>query len=107
MKKLTVMLCCGAGISSGLLAQQTRKASKKRKIDAQIEARSESEVYEYYPYLSILLLGPHYASQLEEFRSQTEEYDFPVEVIPQKIYGSMDGEGLLDFILEKIEDYNK
>lgn len=31
MKKLRVMLCCGAGMSSGFLAQKTRQAAKKAK----------------------------------------------------------------------------
>lgn len=107
MEKLTVMLCCGAGISSGLLAQQTRKAMKKRGMDASVEARSESEVTEYYPYLSILLLGPHYAGQREEFAKQAESYGFPVAVIPQDIYGGLNGDALTDFILKTLEENKK
>lgn len=29
MKAVNIMLCCGAGMSSGFLAQRTRKAAKK------------------------------------------------------------------------------
>lgn len=103
METIKVMLCCGAGISSGLLAQQTRKAAKKQGLDMTVEARSESEVTEYYPYLSILLLGPHYASQKEEFAKQAEPYGFPVEVIPKEIYGALNGPGLVDLILKTLE----
>ena len=103
MEKLNVMLCCGAGISSGLMAQQTRKAAKKRKIDISVEARSESEVAEYYQYLSVLLLGPHYAGQKDEFEQQAKPYGVPVAVIPQEIYGSLNGDALLDLILKTVE----
>lgn len=44
MEKLRVMLCCGAGMSSGFMAQRVRAEAKKEKIDIQIEARSESQV---------------------------------------------------------------
>ncbi len=104
MDTIKVMLCCGAGISSGLMAQQTRKAAKKQGINMTVEARSESEVTEYYPYLSILLLGPHYAAQKDDFTKQAEPYGFPVEVIPKDIYGTLNGAGLLDLILKTLED---
>ena len=42
MDKMFIMLCCGAGMSSGFLANQARKAAKKRKLDTTIEARSHT-----------------------------------------------------------------
>lgn len=99
MATLSIMLCCGAGMSSGLLAQQTRKVAKKRGLDVSVEARSESEVPAYYPYISVLLLGPHYATQLDDFTDQLASYNVPVAVIPHEIYGRLDGERLLDFAL--------
>lgn len=105
MEQLKVMLCCGAGISSGLMAQQTRKAAKKKGLNMSVEARSESEVTEYYQYLSILLLGPHYASQLDEFQSQAKPYNLPVAVIPKEVYGSLDGAALVDFIMKTLEEH--
>jgi len=105
MEQIKVMLCCGAGISSGLMAQQTRKAAKKRGLDMSVEARSESEVTEYYPYISVLLLGPHYAAQLDEFTEQGKPYGLPVAVIPKEVYGTLDGSALVDFILNILADH--
>lgn len=103
MKDLYILLCCGAGISSGLIAQKTRKAAKARGLNATVEARSESEVSEYFSYIDILLLGPHYASQKDEFAEQTASYNVPVVVVPSDIYGRMDGEKLLDLVLETLK----
>lgn len=103
--KLNIMLSCGAGMSSGFLAQKTRKAAKKRGLDAKIDARSESQVSSYFSTIDILLLGPHYANQLGEFQAMGKPYDVPVAVIPQKIYATLDGEKLLDFALEEIEKH--
>ena len=44
MAQAHIYLCCGGGLSSGFLAQKARAAAKKGKIDATIEAKSESEV---------------------------------------------------------------
>lgn len=103
MEKVYILLCCGAGISSGLIAQKTRKAAKTKGIDAKVEARSESEVSEYFSYIDILMLGPHYSSQQEEFAQQAEPYHVPVAVVPSNLYGKMDGEGILEFALKAIE----
>ena len=98
MEKLRVMLCCGAGMSSGFLAQRVRAEAKKAKIDIQIEARSESQVPQYYGKFDILLLGPHFANQLPNFKALGEKHGFKAETIPPKIYGALDAAALLDLI---------
>ena len=95
METLNILLCCGAGMSSGFLAQKTRKAAKKRGISGSIDARSESEVASYLDSIDIWLLGPHYASFKEEMAEQAAPHNVVVDVIPQDIYGMLDGEGLL------------
>lgn len=68
MENLKVMLCCGAGMSSGFLASNARKVAKKQKLAVSIEARSQSEVAEYLSSIDVLLLGPHYAVDLDKFQ---------------------------------------
>lgn len=102
METINMLLCCGAGMSSGFLAQKTRKAAKKRGISGSIDARSESEVAQYLDAIDILLLGPHYASFKEEMTQQAAPHKVVVDVIPQNIYGMLDGEGLLDFAISKL-----
>lgn len=103
MENISVLLCCGAGMSSGFLAQKTRKAAKKQGIQATIEARSESEIANYLSEIDILLLGPHYASMRDQIQEQATPYNVPVEVIPQDIYGMLDGPGLLSFAIERLQ----
>ncbi len=104
METINMLLCCGAGMSSGFLAQKTRKAAKKRGISGSIDARSESEVSQYLDSVDILLLGPHYASFKEEMTKQAAPHNVVVDVIPQDIYGMLDGEGLLDFAIQKLSN---
>lgn len=106
MSKLNVLLCCGAGLSSGFLAQRTRAEAKKQKIELQIEARSESQVAQYLDTTDILLLGPHFSSQLPNYQDLAKLHNFKVAVIPQKVYGAMDAKGMLEMIrqIETEED---
>ncbi|VUX02268.1 Lichenan-specific phosphotransferase enzyme IIB component [Streptococcus constellatus] len=101
-----IMLCCGAGMSSGFLASNARKYVKKNKLNLTIEARSHSEVAEYLSMIDDLLLGPHYKLELEHFRQLAAPYNVVVDVIPQDIYGSLNGEKLIEFSLNLIKGSN-
>lgn len=103
MPKYNILLCCGAGMSSGFLAQRAQKAADLKQADINIDAKSQSVVEDVLEDYQLLLLGPHYESHLDEFEEMAEPYDIPVAVIPQKIYGALDGEGLVDFALEQLE----
>lgn len=96
MGTIRVLLCCGAGFSSGFLAQKARQAAKKKKLDMTIEARSESVVSEYMDKMDVLLIGPHYASALPKLKEECEPHGIKVEMIPTEIYSTLDGVGLVD-----------
>ncbi|MDX7991101.1 PTS sugar transporter subunit IIB [Xenorhabdus sp. Reich] len=104
MREIFIMLCCGAGISSGMLATRTRSAAKDQSIPITVEARSESEVAEYFSVIDILFLGPHYASQQKEFQRNADRYHIPVVVVPQDIYGRLDGAALLKLAINTLKN---
>lgn len=97
MNYLKILLCCGAGMSSGFLASSARKFAKKNKLEVSIEARSHSEVAEYLTSIDILLLGPHYKAEVAQYQQLAEPYGVVVEVIPQDIYATLDGGRLIEF----------
>ena len=97
MGALKILLCCGAGMSSGFLASNARKVVKKNNINATIEARSHSEVSELLPSIDVLLLGPHYAKDMARFEASAQPHGVAVAVIPQDIYGTLDGKRLIEF----------
>lgn len=104
MDKMFIMLCCGAGMSSGFLANQARKAAKKQKLNATIEARSHTDVAGYLSTISILMLGPHYGGELEKWKTLCDPYNVPVVVIPQDIYAQLNGDALIHLALDTIEN---
>ena len=50
------LLCCGAGMSSGFLAQQMRIAAKKMNVVAKIEAKNKNSVQDDVNAIDLLLL---------------------------------------------------
>lgn len=96
METLKVLLCCGAGMSSGFLASNARKVAKKQKLNISVEARSYSEASELLPTVDVLLIGPHYAKDAAKFEEQAKPYGVGVAVIPQTIYGALDGAGIIE-----------
>lgn len=102
-KKIRILLSCGAGMSSGFLAQKMRQVAKKKGLDVKVEAKSESEVASYLPNIDVLLLGPHYASQLQEFTKMAQPYHAVVDVIDKDAYASLDGEAVLDFAINLLK----
>lgn len=100
---MRIMLCCGAGMSSGILANQARKIIRKKKLDASVEAISQSDVGSFLGSIDILMIGPHYANQLEKYRELAAPHKVPVVVIPQEVYAQLDGQGLLDLAYSTIK----
>lgn len=96
MSDMRILLCCGAGMSSGFLSQRTRVAAKKAGMNISIEARSESDIVDFLKDVDILLIAPHLAGKLEGMQKQCDPYGIPARIIPHEIYGGLDGEGLLE-----------
>ncbi|MBP2058960.1 PTS system cellobiose-specific IIB component [Lactobacillus colini] len=104
MEEKKILLCCGMGMSSGFLATSARKAAKKEKLPYKIEARSEAEVEQYINSIDCLLVGPHYANKVPAFKEMAKETKTVIEVIPEDIYGSLDGKSLLKMIKKMLSE---
>lgn len=100
---INVLLICGAGASSGFLAQSMRKAAKRKGVEISIIARSEAELKRHLNTIQILLIGPHLSYMKKDIEREVEGHDIKVEVIPQKIYGTINGEQALTLVLNLME----
>jgi len=102
MDNIKVLLCCGAGMSSGFLARNARKVAKKKNLLISIEARSHSEVAEFLQFIDLLMIGPHYAAELEKYQKLAMPYNVPVVLIPQDVYAQLDGERLIELVVANV-----
>jgi PTS system cellobiose-specific IIB component len=94
-----ILLICGSGASSGFMAAAIRKAAKKRKVSVTVKAASESQLDERINEIDYLLIGPHLSYMLNEIEGQMKEKNVKAAVIPQSIYGTLNGDQALDLIL--------
>ncbi|MDU5337018.1 PTS sugar transporter subunit IIB [Enterococcus sp.] len=98
-----ILLICGSGASSGFMAASIRKAAKKRKLEFSVKAASESQLDDRIDTIDYLLIGPHLSYMLNDLQEQTKDKNVKAAVIPQSVYGTLNGEKALDLIL-KLED---
>lgn len=102
-----ILLVCGAGASSGFMAAAARKAAKAQGLDYEIKARSESELAENLSEYDLLLIAPHLKYILDEVKSTSESFGIKYGVIPQPVYGALNGKGLVDFAKKLLEEGNE
>lgn len=99
MRKLTVLLVCGSGASSGFMAANIRKAAAKKGLDIEIIARGEADIENYINEIDCLMLGPHLAYLLDEVDELTGDSKVKVEMIKPEHYSTLDGDKALEQIL--------
>lgn len=109
MEDKRVLLCCGAGMSSGFLATATAKAALAKGYDWYVTAKSQSVAIDEMPDYDICLLGPHFKSHLPEFKQAAKEMesDVVIAVIPEDIYGNIDGDSLCEFAISQLQAAGK
>ena len=97
-RKLNVLLVCGAGASSSFMAAKMRVAAKKRNIDLNVSARSESEISNYIGDVDVIMIGPHLADYYENVR-RTYGDDCRVILMDKSYYAKLDGDKAIDHLL--------
>lgn len=97
-----VLVVCSTGASSGFLAQNLRKAAQKAGVELEAHARSEADVDAYADRIEVLLIGPHMAYMEDQLRAKVEPLGVRVALLPQKIYGRLDGAGAFHLVQELI-----
>lgn len=103
-----ILLACGAGCSSGLVAQRMRKYAKKNNIECQIRAVGDAEIINCVEEYDILMLGPHLQYELPKITSSIESKGLltRIRVITKEQYAALDGESVLKDVLQELADSN-
>lgn len=95
-----ILLVCAAGMSTSLLVKKMKEAAQKRGVEAEIWAVSASDAKTESERADVLLLGPQVRYLEREMSALMGSK--PIEVIDMRLYGRMDGEGVLDRALSLI-----
>ncbi|CAM3700017.1 Lichenan-specific phosphotransferase enzyme IIB component [Vibrio aerogenes CECT 7868] len=91
-----ILLCCCAGMSTGMVVSKMKKSASERGINAQIEAvgmeQFDANVSEY----DCFLLGPQIKYKLNDFKEKADAVNKPISVINQMDYGMIKGDKILN-----------
>ena len=97
---MKVMFVCSAGMSTSLLVEKVLKAAKEKELDIEVYAVGEAEARKDLSQADILLLGPQVRYLEKSFREALGDSQTKLGVVDMIAYGRMDGEKVLEQILE-------
>lgn len=100
---ISLRLFCAAGMSTSLLERRIKEAAKERGIEVDVSAYPASEVDQHLDGVDVALLGPQVQFMLPQLRPKFAVRDIPYAVIPMRDYGTVNGENVLNFALELLE----
>lgn len=101
---IRILLACGIGASTGFMAANMRKIAKQQGLDVSVHAVSKSQVMEYADKIDVLLLGPHFSSEVAKYQNQLKDHDVKVTSIDPDDYAALDGESILETALDLMEE---
>lgn len=100
MKKIVLM--CNQGMSTSILVKKMNEAAQEMGYAAEVEAYPYAEAREKAADADLVLLGPQVRFALKKVQAQIPGKR--VEIIDMRLYGRMDGKGILEAARAEIGD---
>ena len=97
---IKVGFACVFGASTYYVCDMVKKSAKARNIEVEMEAFPVSDIDEMIHKFDIILLGPQSKYKAKDVGALAEQHGKKFRTIPADVYGSMEGDRVLDFILE-------
>lgn len=97
-----IVLLCAAGMSTSILVEKMKQVATNIGYECEINAYAISEAKAKGEDADIILLGPQVKFNLK--RVQVECPNCPVEAIDMVAYGTMNGEKVLNRVIEVLKD---
>lgn len=97
---MKIVLVCSAGMSTSLLVKKMNDVAIKRGLNVEIEAFAEADLKRNLENVDVILIGPQVRYLLSKIKQFAEPKGIAVDVIESRLYGKVDGEGVLNKALE-------
>lgn len=101
LKMKKIVLLCASGMSTSMLVKKMQAAAKEQNFDCSIAAYSASEAATKAADADVVLLGPQIRFSKNKIAEQLP--GVPVEAIDMRMYGRMDGKGVLALAQQLME----
>ena len=105
-KPIKVLMVCALGMSSSLLENKTKAVAAARGIPFELKAVSVQEIARWDPsihWYDIVLIAPQVFYKRKSIQETAKRYGILVESIEPVVFGMVDGEKLLQQILDAIQ----
>lgn len=95
---MRILVVCGAGASSTFVAQRVRHAAQAAGRDVSAVAGTEQSLAIDLDAADVVLVGPHLRRSLENIRRDAAYRGARVVLLPEDVYGDLDGSRTLAII---------
>ncbi|MFB1100236.1 MULTISPECIES: PTS sugar transporter subunit IIB [Terribacillus] len=100
-----ILLACSAGMSTSMVVSKMKKAAdalggEEYYIYAIPEGAIEEELQAHHDEVVVIMLGPQVRFAKRATEKRAAPYGIPVDVMDVKLYGTADGEKLLEKALQ-------
>ena len=100
--KHKILLVCSSGMSTSLLVKAMQKAADSEGYPAEVAFAPVAGFEDRLEGVKAVLAGPQIKHRFEEMKGICGESKIPVEIIPNQIYGLVDGKKALDLAKKMI-----
>ncbi|PAD39661.1 PTS sugar transporter subunit IIB [Terribacillus sp. 7520-G] len=99
-----ILLACSAGMSTSMVVSKMKKAAEALEDEYYIyaipEGAIEEELLAHHEEVVVIMLGPQVRFAKRATEKRAKPYGIPVDVMDVRLYGTADGEKLLEKALQ-------
>lgn len=97
-----VLIICNLGVSTNMLKQKLESAFADRDEEVTLLAQPRADLDDLVDDIDLVLIAPQISFLKEEIEEICEAHHKKAIVIPFKLYGGMDGNGVADLVLKEV-----
>lgn len=101
---MNILLICAGGMSTSIMVNKMKAAAANKGVEGDIWAVGEGSADANVDKADVILLGPQIRFRIEAVRKLAQGK--PVEVMDMRLYGTMNGEKILDMAIALYEKNN-
>ncbi|MFS8630585.1 MAG: PTS sugar transporter subunit IIB [Bacillales bacterium] len=100
---IRLIILCSWGATSSQLAKKVEEAAAKRNINIVADAGGTGEFKKQAANFDVALLEPQVRHLKKEMTKIAEEHNIPIDLVDQRAFALMDGDKVLDQVLELVK----
>lgn len=97
-----LIILCSWGATSSQLAMKVEEAAAKRNIDIVADAGGTGEFKKQAANFDVALIEPQVRHLKKELTKIADEHNIPIDLVDQRAFALMDGDKVLDQVLQMV-----